>query len=267
MVRIIINADDFGRGFERNKAIDVSFKQGLIRSAGLIVTGKYLQNALDLMFSGGYTKDIHLHFNLSTSLRDGDPEDRPLTEAMSKDSYFCKEGKFFKYRGLPRDFCGVRKWKVVYNELVAQYKKFIEITEGKADYKHVDFHLWYNLTWPISVALNIFTIRYNIKSVRYIGLHQMKSKRFRLLHLVSWNPRVKYIPATNIDYFLTKKEINNKYPIMELYCHPNYKDGILLDDSPSYFHHDRQPLPKHMQKLKDLEDVEFISWEEVANYL
>lgn len=267
MVRIIINADDFGRAFERNKAIDVSFKQGLIRSAGLIVTGKYLQNALDLMFSGGYTKDIHLHFNLSTSLRDGDPEDRPLTEAMSKDSYFCKEGKFFKYRGLPRDFCGVRKWKVVYNELVAQYKKFIEITEGKADYKHVDFHLWYNLTWPISVALNIFTIRYNIKSVRYIGLHQMKSKRFRLLHLVSWNPRVKYIPATNIDYFLTKKEINNKYPIMELYCHPNYKDGILLDDSPSYFHHDRQPLPKHMQKLKDLEDVEFISWEEVANYL
>ena len=45
MVHIILNADDFGRSIERNKAIDDSFKQGLICSAGLIVTGKHLQNA------------------------------------------------------------------------------------------------------------------------------------------------------------------------------------------------------------------------------
>ena len=265
MKRIILNADDFGRSISHNQAVNESFKRGFICSAGLIVTGKYLMDAVALMKSGGYAGNVHLHINLSTSLRGGDPEDRPLTEAMRKDSYFCKDGKFFKYRGLPRGLWGIRKWKMVYHELVAQYNKFIEITEGKADNKHVDFHLWYNLTWPVSVALNLFTFRYNIKSVRYIGLHQMKSRRFELLRLISWNPRVKYIPATNIDFYLNKKEIINKYPIMELYCHPNYKDGILLDDSPSYLHHDRLPLQNHIQKLNEIKDVEFISWEDVES--
>lgn len=262
MIRIIINADDFGRSIERNKAIDDSFKQGFIRSAGLIVTGKYLEDATCLMNSGRYVENIHLHLNLSTSLRDGNPEDRPLTEAMRKDSYFCKDGMFKKYSGLPHRFSDIRKWKIVYNELVAQYKKFIEVTDGKADYKHVDFHLWYNLTWPVAIALNLFTIRYNIKSVRYISLHQMKSMRFKLLRFVSWNPRVKYIPATNIDYYLTKKEIIDKYPIMELYCHPNYKDSVLLDDSPSYLKHDRQPMLKQIHDLRELKDVYFVSWKE-----
>ena len=98
MVKIILNADDFGRSLERNKAIDDSFRQGLICSAGLIVTGMYLQNAVDFINKGGYSKDVHLHLNLSTSLRDGNPEDIPLTEAMRRDSFFCNEGKFFDYK-------------------------------------------------------------------------------------------------------------------------------------------------------------------------
>ena len=47
MVRIILNADDFGKSVTRNQAIDDSFKQGLIRSAGLIVTGKHLYEGTD----------------------------------------------------------------------------------------------------------------------------------------------------------------------------------------------------------------------------
>jgi predicted glycoside hydrolase/deacetylase ChbG (UPF0249 family) len=265
MAHIIINADDFGKSPGRNQAIHDSFTEGLICSAGLIVTGKFLSEAIELAKVGKYMDKLHLHFNLSANLLQEGSEDVPLTEAIRKDPFFCKDGKFFRYKGLPRGFWGVKKWKVVYHELVAQFEKFKEVTEGKADYKHVDFHLWYNLTWPVSVALNLFTIKYKIKSVRYIGLHQMKSRRFRLLRLVSWNPRVKYIPVTNIDYYLTKKEIINKYPIMELYCHPNYKDGLLLDDSPSYLHHDRQPLQYHIQKLKELGCVVFLSWEDAFN--
>ena len=263
MTRIIINADDFGRGLERNKAIDDSFKQGLIQSAGLIVTGNNLQNALDLMFSGGYTKDIHLHFNLSTSLRDGDPEDRPLTEAMRKDSFFCDDkGKFKKYKGLPKWFSSIRKWRIVYHELVAQYKKFLEITDGKADYKHVDFHLWYNLTWPVSIALNLFTLKYKIETVRYWGVHLMNKRRNKAYRLLSWNPQVKSIPATNIDYYLANRDSLKQYDTIELYCHPTYKDGVFLDDSPSYLKLDRQPMIRQIQMLKDSGNQEFVSWAE-----
>ena len=163
-MKIILNADDFGKSPDRNRAIDDSFKMGLIRSAGLIVTGKYLQDAVNYIKIGEYYENIHLHLNLSANLLHEGSEDIPITEDMRKDSLFCKDGKFKSYKGLPRRFSSVCKWRIVYKELVAQYNKFIEVTEGKADYKHIDFHLWYNLTWPVSLALSFFTKKYKIKS-------------------------------------------------------------------------------------------------------
>ena len=74
---------------------------------------------------------------------------------------------------------------------------------------------------------------------------------------------MKYIPATNIDYFLSKKQSLNQYKTIELYCHPNYKDGIFIDDSPSYLHHDIQPMLNQIQMLKVVGNIEFVSWEVV----
>ncbi len=263
VMKIILNADDFGKSPERNRAIDDSFKKGLIHSAGLIMTGKYLQDALNYINNSDYINNIHIHFNVSANLLHEGSDDTPLTEEMKKDKFFCTDGKFKDYNGLPKKFSSIRKWKVVYKEMVAQYKKFIEVTNGKADYKHIDFHLWYNLTYPVSVALNLFTIFHNIKTVRYIGVHQMKmnNKVFKRCQILSWNPRVKSFPATNIDYYLSKKDSFKDCKIVELYCHPHYKEGVFLDDSPSYLKHDRQPMFKQIQMLKETGDVEFISWE------
>lgn len=263
VMKIILNADDFGRSKERNQAIDDAFKQGLISSAGLIVTGKDLQDAVDYINKGGYADKIHLHLNLSTSMRDGDSEDIPLTEAMQKDSFFCTNGKFTPYKGLPHKSSDIRKWRIVYCEIVAQYKKFIEVTNQKADYKHIDFHLWYNLTYPVSVALNLFTIFHNIKTVRYIGMHQLNNKVFKRCRILSWNPRVRQIPATNIDYYLSKKELFKDCKIVELYCHPHYKEGVFLDDSPSYLKHQRLPMLQQIQMLKESGNIEFLAWNEV----
>lgn len=263
MVRIVLNADDFGKSIGRNRAIDDSFKQGLICSAGLIVTGKHLQEAVDYMTEGGYAEHTHLHINLTTNLLHEDPGDIPLTETMRKDSFFCKDGKFRPYRGLSLRIRTIFKWKLVYQEMVAQYDKFVEVTKGKGNCQHIDFHMWYNLTWPASVALNVFTRKYKIKTVRYIGLHQ-KSFRFRLFRVLSWNPRVKQIPSTNIDYYLSRQKSLGREKLIELYCHPNYKeDGTFLDDSPSYIQHERQLMLKQIQMLKELGNVEFVSWEEV----
>lgn len=262
MTKIIINADDFGKSLERNRAIDDSFKKCLIQSAGLIVTGIHLQDAVNKAFSGGYLDKLHLHFNLSANLLHENSNDAPLTEEMKNDAFFCKDRVFQRYKGLPKRFADIRKWKVAYCELVAQFERFKDLTKGKANYKHVDFHLWYNLSWPVSIALNLFTWKYNIESVRYWGIHQKNSRRYKLYRLLSWNPRVSNIPSTNIDYYITKRNALSGDNVVELYCHPNYKDGVFLDDSPSYLGHERQPMLKHIQRLNELEDVVFISWED-----
>ena len=99
MARIILNADDFGKSEERNRAINDSFKLGLIHSAGLIVTGKHLNEAAAYIREGGYADKVHLHVNLSTNLLQEDPEDIPITEKMRSDSLFCQSGKFAPYKG------------------------------------------------------------------------------------------------------------------------------------------------------------------------
>lgn len=263
MSRIIINADDFGKSPSRNRAINDAFEMGLISSAGLIVTGKYLQDAIRYVDAGDYFEKVHLHFNLSANLLHEGSDDAPISETMKKDSFFCKDDKFIMYNGLPHQLSDILKWKVVYEELEAQYKRFIDVTKGKGDLRHVDFHMWYNLTWPVSLALNLFTRKYHVKSVRYMGKHQEKSLRYKVYRLVSWNPCVKYIPATNIDYYLSNEHIFEKYPLVELYCHPNYKENVFLDDSPSYLKHDRQPMQKQIQMLKEKRSIDLVSWDEI----
>ena len=259
---IILNADDFGKSVGRNRAIDDAFKQNLICSAGLIVTGQHLQDAINQAKEGGYINNLHLHFNLSTNILRENPNDIPLTETMRRDPFFSKDGKFLVYNDdLPTSFWSIRKWKIVYKELVAQFNKFKEVTEGRANYNHVDFHLWYNLTWPVSLALNLFTRRYKIETVRYYGLQQKASLRYKFYRFLSWNPKVKYIPATNIDYFLAKKQSLKDFQTIELYCHPNYKNEVFLDDSPSYLRHERQPLITQINSLKEFDDIKFVSWE------
>ena len=222
-----------------------------------------MPDALNYISIGGYVDKIHLHVTLSTVLREGDPEDVPITDTMRKDPFFCCNNKFSQFRGLPRQFSDIRKWKIVYNELISQYDKFIEVTNGRGDLKHIDFHLWYNLTWPVSLALRIFIRKYRIKSVRFLGVHQMNSIRYKVYRLLSYNHRVICIPASNIDYYLSKQHLFKQYPIIELYCHPNYKEGVLLDDSPSYLKHERQPFHKQISSLKASVDYDLLSWVDV----
>jgi predicted glycoside hydrolase/deacetylase ChbG (UPF0249 family) len=84
MVRIILNADDFGKSPSRNHAIHDSFTQGLIFSAGLIVKGKHLPEAVELMKKGGYINKTHLHINMSTNLMNEDSEDIPCESSVNE---------------------------------------------------------------------------------------------------------------------------------------------------------------------------------------
>lgn len=92
---VYLSADDFGRSKKRNIAIDESFKKGLIKSAGLIVTGQYLQDAVVRMNEGGYVHHIHCHFNLSGNIMGEDSMDSPISERIKSDAMFC-EGGFFR---------------------------------------------------------------------------------------------------------------------------------------------------------------------------
>lgn len=264
MRKIIVNADDLGRGYDRNRAIIESFNEKLISSAGLIITNKYTSDAIKLIKENNLLAKIHLHFNLSTCFESEIYDNKPINNEFINSNY-CSNGFLKVYKGTQQKLSLIKNWKIVYKELVSQYKKFIQVTEGKANYNHIDFHLWYNLSWPVAIALNLFTINYKIKTVRFIGLHH-KGKRNKIAKLLSWNPFVNDIPSTNIDFFINNFSLFKKLNIIELYCHPNYKNGVLLDDSPSYIGHSRQDLRSHIQKLNETTEYTLISWKDMHEY-
>lgn len=157
----------------------------------------------------------------------------------------------------------VKYIKDIYRELVAQYNFFIEVTGGEADYKHVDFHVWANLSWPVCLALNVFSLRFHVKTVRYwtiVGKKRLKNWLFRVL---SWNPFVKGIPACSFFYFLTKKQSLSRNKTIEIFCHPEYKDSELIDGTSSYIKFEVKSLSKLMHDLQKIKDIEFVSWDEV----
>lgn len=264
MKKVYLSADDFGRSPKRNKAIDECFRKGWIKSAGLIVTGQHLDNAVHLAVNGGYINHVHLHFNLSGNMDVSEANDRPVTMSMMQDKSFCYEdGRFHSYQGLPNrivDVLQIFKTIRVYKELCAQYQKFHSITKGKGNRYHIDFHLWYNLTWSTAIALNLFTWSHKIKSVRYIGVHLLCSRRMRFFKLLSWNPFVKNYLTGNIDYFITKPEEFEKESVFELYCHPDYIDGKIIDNSVSYLGHEKKLMETNFRLLKDNHEIELISW-------
>lgn len=173
---------------------------------------------LIILLGGGYQECVHIHFNLSSQAV-------PLTDTISKDSYFCKDGlfKLFAYtpsRAIPSGFRQLSKWKMVYDELEAQYYKFLEFTDGRGDDSHIDFHVWYNLSLPVAVALRVFIKKHNIKTARLIGLHQEGVIRYKVFSKISSNRSLKCFPATNIDYFLSCPKMFENQDVVELYCHP-----------------------------------------------
>jgi len=262
MKRVFLNADDFGKRPDANQAIDDAMKQGLVCSAGLIVTGRYLQDAVGYIENGDYWDKIHLHVNLSRLVRFVDPEDKPLSERMKRCSLFCSEGLFRVYKGLPKHISNIRSWRAAYDEIAAQYEFFKTISHGKGNLEHLDFHLWYNLTWPVSFALKLFTRKYHIKSVRYIGVHQEKSSRFRFFRWISFDRKVRTCPSTNIDYYLTNRKYFDSFPDIELYCHPDYIGGEFVDNSSSYCGHERKALREHIAMLRKCDGLTFVSWKD-----
>ena len=264
MRKIILTADDFGKSPARNKAIIDSFKQGYITSAGMIVTGVHLQDAVNRMNEEqiGWDK-VHLHLNFTTNIPEEEPNDTALTEELRNDPLFSINGKFRNHwKKLPLLLRHIGKWRIILHEIEAQYARFIEATDGKGNTEHLDFHMWYNLTVPTAIALNLFTLRHKIKTVRYWGMHHQDIAKFKMLRLLSWNPKVKYIPATNIPYFLSIQNKMKDYPIIELYTHPRYIDSKLLDASFPYrkIKRDVSTMEENIATVRETIEFEPISW-------
>lgn len=264
-MKIIISADDFGRSHERNLAIDDAFKSGWIKSAGLLVNAKYTAEAVAMAKEGGYLNHVHCHFNIEGGDICGFA--KPLSEKMKRSTSFCLNGEFREHNNLKLiSYYNLLLTSIVFDELEKQYLLFKELTNGEGNERHIDFHLWNNYRIPISIAIGKLIKKYNISSYRRQGLqHNRGAKKiFRILssHLCGNSNCKMNIPSSCINWFLHTKE---QYidDVIEAYVHPDFVDGILMDNTCPVFSKERYPLKDHIDKLKEACGSDFISWIDV----
>lgn len=267
MRQIILSADDFGRSRERNMAIDHAFRHGLIRSAALIVNTEFTQDAVNKAIDGGYLQHLHCHFNISSDALLGGSA-MPVTEEMANDPIWCRNGKFRNNIQRSHEIL-LRHTNVMFHELEAQYQKFAELTRSEGNLSHIDFHLYHNLRWPVASALYTLVHKYDIRSARYTSTNilytanPLSKLRQQVAHLLSRHPKVKEFPSSRINFFLHKPEFMDE-PVIELFCHPDYIAGELIDNTVPVFGNKKESLKRHIEMIREQGDCAFVSWREIG---
>ncbi len=262
-MKIILSADDFGRSHEMNLAIDYAMRNQLSYSTALLMGSAYTDEAVEMAFAGGYIQNVHCHLNLA-SCRSVGNHFVPLNDAYKK-SRFCKDGEFASAKYYRWDF--FRYVDVMFQELETQFLTFQELTKGQANNQHLDFHLYMNLSLPVAAAYDKLIRKYHIQSARFFGEHQTEvreSRKLRWIHramMVHWRHSKAFVAkSSKIEYFLAREEQFRGERLVELFVHPEYRDGVLIDRTNSVFGKEFKPLEEHVAMVKQRGDVEFISW-------
>ncbi len=261
---VILSADDFGRSHSMNLAIDYAMRNHLVFSTALLMGSEFTSEAVEMAFDGNYISDVHCHLNLATCKSMGN-HFVPLNENYKKSRFCTEDGEFKSIQYYRLDF--FKYVDIIFQELETQFLAFQQITDGKANYLHLDFHLYSNMSPPVAAAYSRLIKKYHIQSARFFGEHQPQVKESRKRHLVHVlminNLRHKKAYAAKsckVEHLLTNPDLVEREKIIELYVHPDYVDNVLLDKTKSAIGRDMKPLEEHIAMVKQLGDIRFVSW-------
>ena len=186
-------------------------------------------------------------------------------ERRIQKSRFCKDGEFLSARYYKADY--YRYIDVIYKELETQYLAFKELTKDQANYLHIDFHLYLNLSLPVAFAYDRLIRNYHIQSARFYGEHQRKvreSKKKRLLHaamMFHWKHSKAFAAkSSRIEWFLENKDQFENEQMVELFVQPDYRDGVLVDTTQSLSGRKICPLEERIDLVKHSGNYDYISW-------
>ncbi|MBO5520760.1 MAG: ChbG/HpnK family deacetylase, partial [Eubacterium sp.] len=269
-IRVVLSADDFGRSHDMNVAIDYAMRNGLVRSTALLMGSAFTQEAVEMAKEGGYLENVHCHLNLASCVDVGN-HFVPLNDTFKK-SRFCKDGEFGSpkcYQYYKLDFFKYKN--VIFRELESQFLAFREMTEGKANYGHVDFHLYRNLYPTVALAYRKLIRVYGIKTARFIAVHEKKSSHYRKMNRLLINAifrmvrrdKANVMKSSKIEYYIMRQKAFRDDSIVELYVHPEMRNGVIMDRTNSVMDLEMQTLEDQITMVKNLRETEFIPWSAV----
>lgn len=258
-MRIIVNADDFGRSHSRNIGIVEAINGSLCTQTTIMVNMPETDAAVLLAKTNDFSDKVGLHINLTLG--------EPLTAGIRSIRMYCHNGEFLtngynKYRRLllPAYIGAIRE------ELEAQIKRFINYG---FTLMHVDSHNWVHLSFPVWIALKPLLHRYGFRSVRGIrpGLLSegsvFRNTYYSLFKTQLMRNKDVYVSpyASNIEQFaeMEREILSKQLPFVEVFTHPELIDGIVMDNSYSYKGNATKSLEENTMLISSYEKTDYRS--------
>src|SRR3989304_4906126 len=156
MLKIIINADDFGLNEEVNEGILKSFRNGILRSASLMANGNSFDHAVGIIHSNP-NLDIGVHLTLV--------EGKPIMAADKIPSLLNENGNLYTHaiKFTKKYFSEVINLGEAYEELNAQIRK---VLDHGINISHIDSHQHIHMLPKILDLIIDLANQYNIKFIR-----------------------------------------------------------------------------------------------------
>lgn len=235
MLKLIVNADDFGLNKKINKEIIRSYKFGIVRSASLMANGNAFDDAVEYIKQNPQL-DIGIHLTLTG--------EHPAADSGIVSSLLGKDKKFFSNASeFAKKYFA---WKISLDEVKLEFNhQIIKILDNKIKISHIDSHQHIHILPAIFKIVAELSNKYKIKYIRLPreNFQFYFVKRFlsmkRLAQLFSINTVCRFVPMHGFfttDYFsgfylggrISRENLISlihKLPatgICELMCHPGF---------------------------------------------
>lgn len=216
MKRIIVRADDLGYSEGVNYGIAKTIRNGIVKSAGVMVNMAATVHGLDLI--KGMDVCLGLHTNICVG--------EPVCQAEEIPSLVGADGTFHTsraFRKADRDFIILEE---VIREIEAQYSRFVELTGKKPDY----FEGHAVKSENFFKGLEIVAKRHACNYLAF-GNGAVRFKN-SLLNVPSFVRRQGDTYQDLTQTFIDTLELYKDSDTIEMYvCHPGYLDQYLLEHS------------------------------------
>ena len=155
----MINADDFGKDKETNRAICEAFSKGYITSTTLMTNMPGAHEAYELALEHGFADKVGIHLNIT--------EGMPLTEKIRNNPLICAgDGSFnaaFYHNTKYRLYMDRQSIDQIREEFDAQIGLFLDMGFR---YMHIDSHHHVHTNYPVYLAIKELGKKYEYDYVR-----------------------------------------------------------------------------------------------------
>lgn len=231
---MIIHADDFGYSDSVNQAVVECFRQGLVNRTSIMVNMPGCEAAAKLAREEGFFDKVGLHINLT--------EGRPLTHECAKSGLCDENGCFTGAFHIPlsaRLYLNAGMRRAIRCETEAQIKKYISMgfTLMHADshnYTHVYFSVYFSIKKLFQdYGFRMVRISRNIPEGSFSPAFWLYKRLFNFM-LRQLRTNGKRIRTTT--YFGSVQDFGQSAKgrikeDIELMTHPDYQNGILIDNT------------------------------------